>query len=179
MLIDQFLPQYEFSERHTIDVHASMQDTYTALRLFDMGDSFIVRSLYRLRGLPTKALTLDGMLKWGFILLAEEPPCELVFGLIGRFWTLTGGITSMAAKDFASFDQAGSAKVAANFSLTQLPDGTVRAATETRIHCVDDASRLRFRLYWTVIGPFSAWIRVEWLKLIKHKAESLSKASAS
>lgn len=178
MLIDTFLPTYEFSERHTIDVHASMEQTYAALRLFDMRDSFVVRWLYRLRGLPAKALSLDGMLKWGFILLAEEPPCELVFGLVGRFWTRTAGIQSMESKDFESFDQAGYAKVAANFSLTQLPDGTVRAATETRIHCSDDASRFRFRLYWTLIGPFSAWIRMEWLRLVKRQAESLARDKA-
>ncbi len=174
MLIDEFLPQYEVSERHTIDIHAPIEQVYASLRLFDMRDSQIVLWLFRLRGLPLQTLTLDGMLKFGFILLEEMPPQELVFGLIGRFWSRTGGIQRMNSQDFARFEKPGFAKVAANFSLAQQSDGIVRAATETRVHCLDDASRRYFRFYWLLIGPFSGWIRLEWLRLIKQKAESLA-----
>lgn len=37
----------------------------------DLRDSSAVRWLYRRRGLPSNGMTLDGMLKWGFVLLAE------------------------------------------------------------------------------------------------------------
>lgn len=47
----------------------------------DMGNSAVVRLLYRIRGLPEGGLSLEGMLKWGFILLADEPSREIVFGL--------------------------------------------------------------------------------------------------
>ena len=44
-------------------------------------------------------------------------------------------------------------------------------ATETRVLCLDTASRRRFRLYWTLIGPFSGLIRKDILRSIKRQAE--------
>jgi hypothetical protein len=49
--------------------------------------------------------------------------------------------------------------------------GTTRLATETRVLCLDDESRRRFRLYWLFIGPFSGLIRRKILRSIKHEAE--------
>jgi hypothetical protein len=36
--------------------------------------------------------------------------------------------------------------------------------------CTDAASRRRFRLYWRVIHPGSAAIRVAWLRAIRRRA---------
>jgi hypothetical protein len=89
MLIDQFLPRYDVTARYQIDIQAPIERVYLAARNLDMTDSWIVRWLYRLRRLPKYSLTLDGMLKMGFVLLADQPPQEIVFGLVavfGRLW---------------------------------------------------------------------------------------------
>jgi hypothetical protein len=139
--------------------------------------------LFWLRGLPallspnsepegTPDLTLEGLLQSGFILLAENPPHELVFGTVGQFWTPTGesdDVPDVDAAGFQDFDQPGYAKAAANFSLVQQSDGVTRLATETRVRCPDEASRKKFRLYWTLIGPFSGLIRKEMLRLVKRE----------
>jgi len=177
MLIDQFLPRYDVSARYQIEIHAPIERVYTAARHLDMTDSWIVRGLYRLRGLPEHSLTLDGMLKWGFVLLADDPPREIVFGLIGRFWSLSGGIKPIIADAFVDFDQHGYAKVAGNMAFVPRNDGSVCVSTETRIYCPDDASRRKFRLYWSLIGPFSGIIRKEWLRLIKQRAEANSNSA--
>ena len=52
----------------------------------DLKGSRIARALFRLRGLPEANLAIDGMLKWGFVLLVDDPEREIVLGLIGRFW---------------------------------------------------------------------------------------------
>ncbi|MHC1744803.1 MAG: hypothetical protein AB9873_17485 [Syntrophobacteraceae bacterium] len=174
MLIDQFLPRFDTVARYRIDVHAPVDQVYAAARLLDMRSSWITRALFRLRGLPAISLTLDGMCRWGFVLLGERPPREIVFGLIGRFWTLSPRIQPVTPDSFSTFEQSGFAKVAGNLALFPDPnrEGIVRVTTETRIRCLDAASRRRFRLYWIVVGPFSGLIRKEWLRLIKHKAEA-------
>ncbi len=170
--IDRFLPRYDVAARYQIDVHAPVERVYQAARCLDMGDSQIVRWLYRLRGLPNSSLTLDGMLKWGFVLLADVPSQEIVFGLIGRFWTLSAQIQSVTADAFAGFDRNGFAKAAGNIAFVPQGNGSVRVTTETRVHCLGDSSRRFFRLYWLLIGPFSGVIRKEWLRLIKRGAET-------
>ncbi len=172
MLIDRFLPTYQTSARYQVELKAPIERAYTAARCMDMGESWIVRGLYRLRGLPSSSLTLDGMLRWGFVLLADVPNEEIVFGLIGRFWTLSGDIQAVSPTDFIDFQRPGYAKVAGNLAFSSVSSGLVRVSTETRVHCLDAASQRSFRLYWSLIGPFSGLIRREWLRLIERESSS-------
>ncbi len=174
LLIDEFCPTYHVMERHEISVRAPVEKVYSVLRSFTMTDSPVVRWLFRLRGLPYDAVTLDAMLKFGFVLLAEIPNQELVFGLAGRFWALKGGIERLDTNTFKQFEKEGCAKAVGNFALCQQTDGITSVVTETRVYCIGNSSRRYFRLYWALIGPFSAWIRREWLRLIKRRAERIS-----
>jgi hypothetical protein len=171
MLIDEFLSAYDISARYQIEIQAPMERVYQAARSLDSNDSGIVRWLFHLRGLPASMLTLDGMLKFGFILLGETPPHELVIGLVGRFWSHSAGIQRITPEAFRAFDREGYAKAVTNISLSQGGDGLTRVATETRVLCQGEASRRWFRLYWLLIGPFSGLIRKEWLRIIKQQAE--------
>ncbi len=167
-MIDRFSPSYEVSARYQIDVHAPIEKVYSAARHLDMSGSWIVRGLYHLRGLPVSSLTLDGMLKWGFVLLADEPAQEIVFGLIGRFWTPSAQIQSVTTDTFVDFCQSGYAKAVGNIAFVPRDSGIVQVTTETRVHCLDDVGRRSFRLYWLLIGSFSGIIRKEWLRLISN-----------
>ena len=90
MRIDHFLPRYDIMARYETTVQASVKRTYAAARHLDMRRSTSIRMLYRLRGMPAKGLTLDGMIDTGFVLLADAAGQEIVLGLIGRFWTPSG-----------------------------------------------------------------------------------------
>lgn len=172
MLIDRFLPHCDITARYHIDVDASADRAYSASRRVDMDDSRITRWLMRLRGLPKSSLTFDGMLKSGFILLADKPSEEVVFGLIGRFWTLSPRPQHADPAGFIEFNQPGFAKAVVNLSFASIGDSRgVRVSTETRVQCLCDSSRRFFRAYWRVIGPFSGVIRKEWLRLIVRGAE--------
>jgi hypothetical protein len=179
VLIDRFAPRYDVRARYHVAVHAPPETAYSVARTLDFGDSRLVRWLYRLRGLPRDGLSLEGMFRWGFVVLAEEPGREFVVGLIGRFWTPSGRIQPVHADSFVAFRQPGFAKAVANFAVIPQGGGDVRVSTETRIHCLDATSRRRFRLYWLFIGPFSGLIRKEWLRLIKRRAEAPRDATSS
>ncbi len=171
MLIDDYAPDYHVVSRHQIAVRATPDAVYAAARKLDLSRSFIIRLLFGLRGLPTRRLTLDTFLRRGFVLLDEVPRQELLLGLIGRFWTLKGGLQRFEPAAFRSFDRPGYAKAAWNFHLTPQPSGSTLLVTETRVQCTDAKSLRRFRRYWRLVGPFSGLIRKEILRVIKREAE--------
>ena len=172
MIIDRFLHQYDVRERHAIVIAADAATVDACTRNLDLRGSRIARLLFRLRGMRGDALGLDGLRRMGFSVLADVPGEELVLGLIGRFWTPSGGLCRFDAPDFVAFDEPGWAKAAWNFGLTPTPDGRVRLTTETRVRCTDAASRRRFRAYWLVVRPFSGLIRRIVLREIRRQAES-------
>ncbi len=169
--LDGFLPEYDVAKAHVTTVRASVRQCWAALRELDAGRSPVIRALFGLRGLPRSALTFDGLQRLGFRVLAEDPPRAFVLGIIGRFWTVSGGLRQFDAATFGAFSEPGYAKAVWGFALE--PDGgTTRLSTETRVGCLDPASRRRFRVYWLVVGPFSTLIRREVLRLVKRAAET-------
>ncbi|HXE74822.1 MAG TPA: hypothetical protein VNN18_04175 [Candidatus Xenobia bacterium] len=169
------MPAYDVAARHTIEISASLERVYGALQQVDLARSALTRWLLALRGLwsPFRktALTLADFRESGFTLVGEDPPRELLLGLVGKFWSPTGCVQRLDAAGFRSFSQPGFAKAAWSFSLEPLGASRTRLATETRIQCMDARSRRRFRLYWFFIGPFSGCLRREALRLVKQEAE--------
>jgi hypothetical protein len=173
MLIDDYMPAFDVSERHHVKVRASLDEVYAQVRRLDMSDAKLMKLLFRLRGLPTpRRLMLDDMLKTGFGILDERVGEEFLLGLVGRFWTPSGNIIRVKPENFREFDRSGYAKAAWNFSLTPDENGTVQLTTETRVQCTDKVSRRQFRLYWMLIGSFSGLIRKEMLRTLKRNAEN-------
>ena len=117
------------------------------------------------------------MTKDGFAILGEKPDEEVLLGLAGKFWTLSGCLQKINADNFREFDTEGYAKAAWNFALTKTGKGEILLGTETRVKCSDEASLASFRFYWRFIQPFSGLIRQEMLRLIKQKAEESSEKS--
>ena len=183
MLIDDFLPRYDVRERHRTTVHAPVDKVYAAVRQLDISQAKLSMFLLWLRGIPTglsapACFTLDDFLKMRFILLGEKPDEELLLGVVGRFWTPSGELRRLDAEGFRNFKEKGYAKAVWNFSLSEQASNTVLLETETRVYCLDEASRKRFRWYWMMIGGFSALIRRDLLQAIKRNAEKLHSQAA-
>ncbi len=170
MLIDLFLPEYDFSETHDIRIRATEETVFRALNTVDLCESAAIRWLFRLRGLPTRGMTLREMKRLRFEVLGESENRELLLGLAGRFWTIRGDLRRIHSGNFREFDERGFAKAVWDFSLVE-EAGETRLITETRIKCLDAESRKKFGFYWTFIQPFSGLIRKEFLKTIKRRAE--------
>jgi hypothetical protein len=171
MIIDEFLPTYDVAEEHRVVVHADPDVVYSNVRHLDMSRSWSIPQLFRVRGLPHDALTIEGLQRMRFALLADVPAREMVLGLIGRFWTISGQLRHTDAADFRTFIEPGYAKAAWNFFLKEQPDGSVILSTETRVLCLDEHSRRSFRRYWRIISPFSGWIRNQMLRIVKDGSE--------
>jgi hypothetical protein len=165
-------------------VRAPRERTWRALRTADLGRSHLVHALLAVRALPAAltgrrdargprpgVLTLDDLLRSGFVLLAERPAEEIVFGIVGKFWQPAGGVREVDAAGFRDLEEPGWAKAAWSFSVADAGPGATRLATETRVRCTDAASRRRFRAYWLVVRPFSGVIRRSILRAVRDEAE--------
>lgn len=172
MLIDDFLPMYDVTERHQIIVNAKVERVYSSVRELDISHARLTRLLFRLRGIPTSSsITLKDFLEMRFMLLGEKPNEELLLGLVGQFWTPTGKLRRLDAKEYPDFNEQGYAKAAWNFYIKPQREREVTLTTETRVQCLDKESRKRFRIYWGVIGVFSGIVRREILREVKRNAE--------
>ncbi len=181
MLLDEFLPDYDVADRHRVTINAPAGAVYEVVRALDVGGSWKIRLLFFLRGLPARVarrrsgkgpgLTLDALLRAGFVLLRERPDREFLLGVVGRFWALAGDVRRLDADEFRGFQSPGYAKAGWNFHLSEKVSGTTLLVTETRVLCLDEASAKRFRPYWSLVGSFSGLIRAEILQSIKRGAE--------
>ncbi len=181
MLIDDYLPRFDFVERHRIRIGAPIDRVYKETRNLDLSDSLIVRALFGVRGITQMissrrktvrpAINMQTILDNGFILLGENHPEEMLIGIVGRFWTPSGGVQKLDADGFRQFDKPSYAKAVWNFSLSSEGDNSTLLATETRILCLDAKSRKRFRIYWFGVRPFSGLIRRIALRVVRKRAE--------
>jgi hypothetical protein len=182
VLIDDVFAVFDVAERHETVIRAGRDPVYAAVRTLHLSNIPLVRALFLLRSLPAGlagrakggqrlGLSMDDLLRGGFVLLEERPGEEILLGLVGRFWTLDGGIQRLSADEFHAFERPGYAKAAWNFHLSSGPAGATRLSTETRVRCTDPVSRRRFRVYWMLIGRFSGLTRVLMLRAVKQTAE--------
>ncbi len=196
MLMDAYLPEYDVRERHTTRVHASMEDTYAAIREADLARSTLVKALLSMRALPgalrhgrrgltelrrqgVNRVTLASFEARGFRILEESPPSELVIGLEGKFWLPTGDIDTPPAEAFRSAaPAAGCARAVWNFTVVTTSHSAVELATETRVLCADAATRRRFLPYWYLIRAGSGLIRHAMLRAIRSTAEQRANPEA-
>ena len=176
MLIDRFMPSFDVSEHHERRIDAPPSVAFDITRRIDLARSPIASILFGIRRIPQlvtgtsptiRTLTLDSLVDYGFVVLAEEPGEEIVLGAIGTFWKPTGGMRRTVADEFITFKEPGFAKGIMNLRVDPFGAGSSLVITETRVLCTDDSSRRKFKAYWRLIGPFSALIRTQMLSLIE------------
>jgi hypothetical protein len=198
MLIEQALPRYDAvrTEHRIVPGHPTA--VYAAVRRADFmrawRESPTVRVLFGARSLAEHALSaargrtaaeppppaslrlaeLTGRGEW--VLLGEDPPHEIAFGAIGRFW---GGETvweEIDAADFAKFDRPGYARIACNFSVRPYGTGHALVSYECRTQATDAAARRAFLRYWRPLSPLIGVVLRAQLGVVASESESAGSA---
>lgn len=165
LLLEQFLPRYDFAVVHAQVFRVPSEVCLRAARNLDLFRHPAIRVLLDLRALPRHAASrlsgrrggqddvpatfrVEDMTRYGWELLGENPG-EIVLGQIGRPWKAAGatGGAVAAPAGFAAYDKPGYAKVA--LSLRVDPRGITSSilTMETRVALTDTASLRRFRRY--------------------------------
>lgn len=156
--LDEFMPRWQFDEKHEIRIAAPQREIYWAIRKVTASEIRYFQLLTAIRCLgrcrekesilhpPAAKSIIDVALASGFMVMVDDFPRELAIG------------TNVAPHTFAVM----------NFRID--PDGHV--TTETRVFARTDAARRRFAVYWRLIRPGSGIIRRSWLDAIKRRAEA-------
>jgi hypothetical protein len=181
MVIDQYLPRYDFGESHSLDVAASADTVYAAIRRVTAGEIRFFRLLTWLRAprfgsghresvlnAPADKPVLETALGSGFFVVHDAPGRELVVGTL-----VVGTPRPRDAVEFLAQDSGDLAKAMMNFHIEERGAGRTRLWTQTRIGATTRAARRRFALYWFLIHPGSAFIRLMWLRAIRARATRL------
>lgn len=172
--LDDFLPVFEFSERHRLAIAASPERIDAALRSVSLAEIPVARALWFVRRLgrpwgdPTRPF-VDGALERS-VVLDDVPGEGVVLGLTGQFWRLRGGDRGAGPRtveEFLAYNRSDSCKAVIDFRVEPS-----LLSTETRVHVPDPASRRRFARYWRLIRPFSGLIRILFLRAARRKAEA-------
>ena len=185
MPLDDFLPDYDVNEVHSIEIAASPADVIAAARALTSREVRLAAFLMSVRALPAALIRprgrwgrsdrvldaplLDHFTKGGFVVLTERPD-ELILGAVGRFWKLEGEIRRVTCDEFVTFAEPGFAKAVVNFHVLEAGERTL-LTTETRVRATSEEARRVFRRYWRIVMPGSALIRRAWLRAIRRRAE--------
>lgn len=189
MLIDKYLPVYQFSEKHEILISAPPEVIYKSIRTANFAESIFVRGLFALRLLPlifirpvraierikerrSMTIRLSDFEMAGFHVVEEVYPKELVIGLEGKFWTMNGGMKIISRESFMTVQSPDVARAVWNFRIENY-DGIeekYRLITETRVSCTGNETLRKFKLYWYIIRPWSGLIRRYILRAIQKEA---------
>ena len=181
--LDEFAPTYQFNEFHSIRINAPADRVYAVIKTVSADEIPLFNTLTWIRrggrpappsimNAPPHQPLLEVATRTSFLLLAEEPNHEIVFGtavLVPPGWHATRRPTP---EDFKSLRAPGFALASMNFLVEPADANTSVVTTETRVYATDAPSARKFARYWRVIYPGSALIRRMWLRAIKRRAES-------
>ncbi|NLI28332.1 MAG: hypothetical protein GX413_13305 [Acetobacter sp.] len=180
MLIDKYVPSFQFRERHTLEISAQASDVLRAAINYQPDNDPIIQAAIAIREFPNKFInrikgnslpTKRPFSLKNFTLLDYLEDSEAVFGLTGRFWQADYGQVSLQnSEDFLNFNAHGAARLALNFSVECLANSRTRLATETRVCCLDAEAKRKFTPYWYLIRPISGLIRQKMLATIRRTA---------
>lgn len=173
LLIDEFLPEWEFREQHSRRIDAPADQVRQALLGLTLRDLPFSGFMLGLRHLPSYLAArkrpgrldlplIERFVGFGFVELANTEH-ELVLGVAGQFWRVREDMVLLSsAEAFVRFDEPGFAKGAINFCITDDGD-SVLLSTETRVHATDEQARRSFRPYWVPVRAIGGLMRSEML----------------
>ena len=186
--LDDWMPVWQFDERHLIHVDAPPEKVYGAIRTVRSREILFFRLLTAIRrcgqpgpesilDAPEEKPLLDVATQTTFLLLADERPRELVIGTIVAAPSNVSGSARLSPELFRHRLPPGVALAAMNFFVRPDENGGSIVSSETRVCASDSSGARRFAIYWRIIHPGSDLIRRMWLRAIKLRAEGTSSPS--
>jgi hypothetical protein len=193
LLIDRFMPEYDFSIVFSRVFRAQPARSFDTFVESDLLQLPLFRVLIGARGFPQlvadavrhrdrdltvpssrATFSLRDMPSIGWMLLGERPSAELAFGQVSKAWRGRGGTPPepVTAATFLDFDRPGYAKIVESTRVDPYGDHASVVVAESRVRCTDADSRRLFRRYWVAATPFTHVMRLIALPALARKAES-------
>ncbi|MGO9325904.1 MAG: hypothetical protein ACLP07_15225 [Terracidiphilus sp.] len=178
--LDAIMPEYQFSEKHLIRIHARPEQVLQATRDATWSDMKSLITLLKIRGAVTRApfhdtgafspdkRILDAFAASGSLIDTSEH--ELVtFNAVNMRERRPSGVHTL--QEFVDYRMQGGIKTAYAFNVEDAGGGWSTLTAETRMMVYSDSTRGP-AIYWRLIVPGSGLLRREWLNGIKRRAET-------
>jgi hypothetical protein len=181
-VLDDVMPEFQFSERHSARIHARPEQVMQAVRQSTFGDMKSLVSLLKIRGAAlhtpsdaTSALSpdkpiLDAFSASGYVSGGSEHELVMCGGANVR---AKRPLAVRTFEECADYREPGAIKVAFNFNVEDVGGGWSTITTETRVVATDDSTRRGMTRYWRLIVPGSGLLRRQWLEGIRKRAENM------
>jgi hypothetical protein len=104
--------------------------------------------------------------------LGADPPREICFGVIGRFWAGETVWETIDAADFVAFERPGLAKIACSVTLRPYGSHRTLVSYEARTLGLDAESSAAFLRYWRLVWPAIAIVMRAFLRAVAEEVES-------
>lgn len=179
--LDEIMPRYQFSERHSIRIHASVEKVMQAVRQSSFGDMRSLAMLLKVRAAALRTKSQEtGAFSSDKQILDAFVASGYVLGGSGHELLVAGGADLRAKRplelrtlqQFADSREQGAVKMAFDFDARDAGDGWSTLTTETRVLALADDSGQGMARYWRLIVPGSGLLRRQWLDGIRRRAES-------
>jgi hypothetical protein len=183
--LDQWLPEYEFSDTIAVPVHASSKRLFRAFSEITTRDMPLASLLGKLRYLPGRLLGrlpeaprdddqpfVRQLIEGGAVVLAEEPRHEMVLGTIGKFHQVLNQepVSLRDAAEFGKFGDPAYQKLVMGLRIEEDSRGK-RLVLEHRTHALSRRSRRAFARYWIVIKPTGHFVSWLLLRAVRRRAK--------
>jgi hypothetical protein len=179
-LLEQFLPNHQFSERHQATVRCGPGELLDIIQNFQPPRDRAGDVAMLLRQVPAKLMHWAApsrvprpspFTRENFTPLARDGDREIVGGLIGKFWRPDFGLLAVnGPSEFLASNPPRTAKLVIGFLAEPVGENTL-LTTETRVYCPDRYARLMFTPYRLAIRPVSGLLRRRMLRTIREIAE--------
>ena len=179
-VLDDIMPEYQFSERHSARIHARPEQVMQAVRESTFGDMKSLVTLLKIRGAVLRIhdtgdflqdrRVLDAFSASGYLFGGSEHEI-VMFGV----WNVRAKrrLEARTVQEFADDREQGGVKIAYDFNVEDAGGGWSTISTETRVLALDDFTRRGMARYWRLIVPGSGLLRLQWLEGIRKRAESM------
>jgi hypothetical protein len=180
--LDEWMPVWQFDERHTIHVDAPPERVFVAVHAVTADEISLFRTLTAIRrfgrpgpegilNAPGKQPLLDVATRTSFIQLTDDAPREVVVGTAVAADPALRRSGRLTAEAFQKPLPLGAVLATMNFLVAADARGGSDLSTETRVYANNAAMTRQFAVYWRLIHPGSDIIRRMWLRAIKRRAE--------
>lgn len=181
--LDEWMPYWQFGERHTIQIAAPPEEVFAAIRAVTADEIVLFQTLTAIRRCgrsgpadilhaPGQQPLLDVATQTTFIILSDDSPRELVVGTLVGAPPKTRAVLELTPELFRGTLPDGAALAAMNFLVKAAAENGSTLSTETRVFAQGSSAVRRFAIYWRMIHPGSDIIRRSWLRAIRGRAEN-------